>query len=1118
MRAPFPIRRPRAVLVVAAVLSVGAAAIASRLSVKADLSHLLPPGAASVRDLEAVQRRAQAFGNLLVGVEADDPAVRAGAARQLISRLRSLDPALVAGVIADDGSLRRHLWNNRYQYVPIEDLEQVRDDLQRRIAKANPLFVDLSDDSADERGGTDRLAALRARLDDAQSRALSPTPLVSKDGRTQMIIVRATFPSADASKARRLNDLVQAAIAEARAAGPAVRIGATGDIATVVVEQNAIVRGMTVATLITTVVVALALLLYYRSLAALAVIFGALGVGTIATLAFARLSVGFLNSATAFLISIVIGNGINFPMLVVARYLEERRRALPNLDAVGRASTATLRGTTTAALTAFVAYGSLIVTDFRGFRDFGIIGAVGMLLCWAAAYTVAPALLTVLGRRGLFDRLTPEPSLGRRLAGLLPRRSRPAVAALALLAPVLLAMAGRYLASDPFEYNLRNLRASGAEARQARVWQTKLDEAFGKGISGGFVIALERGEDAPALANQLRVVTGATTTGKRGPLLSRVSSLSDLLPAEQERRFALLQEVRRLIDRHAHQMPDETAALARRLRPPDGLRPLRAEDVPAELALQYTEKDGRRGRLIFANTAPSVNGWDGRDLRAVSQQVRSLDLPAGTRVAGSAFVFADMIEAIRRDGPKATLVALIGVLIVIALTMGVGRHGRLTALAAVFGTTAMLALSSLAGVKINFLDFVALPLTLGIGTDYAANVLSRAREDAHGATRHAVLTTGGVVVLCSFTTIVGYASLLAADNAGIRSFGLAATLGELTCIVAGVWVAPVLLDALERRRARPRSPRAPGRSPWWQRAVMLAGAVGFLVMVRSLPHADWRALVVRVGPALPIAAAITLGWMALYARGLGVILGDAVRLGRLVYNRVVGDAYNVITPLAGAGGDPVRVMDLAAEVGTAGAVRAIVIDRLVYSTAGLLFSGLGAAVAVWAFAWDRRIERLLIGYALVALAGTVLLTLLTTRPAAARGIAGVLRFAKVRLPEIPAPLPTAAFARALGWHLLGRAGALVEIAVLLVALGQPVRLAGLIAASAVISIAGIVFFFVPSGVGVNEGAAVLALTLSGYGESVGLAVGLARRARQLLMTGAGVVLTMIRRPGRQAAA
>jgi predicted RND superfamily exporter protein len=70
-----------------------------------------------------------------------------------------------------------------------------------------------------------------------------------------------------------------------------------------------------------------------------------------------------------------------------------------------------------------------------------------------------------------------------------------------------------------------------------------------------------------------------------------------------------------------------------------------------------------------------------------------------------------------------------------------------------------------------------------------------------------VLTTGGVVVLCSFTTVVGYASLLAADNAGIRSFGLAAMLGELTCVTAGVWLGPVLLDAFERWPVRVPRPR-----------------------------------------------------------------------------------------------------------------------------------------------------------------------------------------------------------------------------------------------------------------------------------------------------------------------
>ena len=49
-------------------------------------------------------------------------------------------------------------------------------------------------------------------------------------------------------------------------------------------------------------------------------------VGLAYTLAFATLTVGHLNTATAFLGAIIAGNGINYGILLIARYLEERRR------------------------------------------------------------------------------------------------------------------------------------------------------------------------------------------------------------------------------------------------------------------------------------------------------------------------------------------------------------------------------------------------------------------------------------------------------------------------------------------------------------------------------------------------------------------------------------------------------------------------------------------------------------------------------------------------------------------------------------------------------------------------------------------------------------------------
>src|SRR5947207_8263563 len=46
-------------------------------------------------------------------------------------------------------------------------------------------------------------------------------------------------------------------------------------------------------------------------------------------------------------------------------------------------------------LVAGIAYGSLAVTHFRGFNQFGVIGFVGMLLVWISMIPCVPALLVI---------------------------------------------------------------------------------------------------------------------------------------------------------------------------------------------------------------------------------------------------------------------------------------------------------------------------------------------------------------------------------------------------------------------------------------------------------------------------------------------------------------------------------------------------------------------------------------------------------------------------------------------------------------------------------------------------------------------------------------------------
>ncbi len=114
-------------------------------------------------------------------------------------------------------------------------------------------------------------------------------------------------------------------------------------------------------------------------------------------------------------------------------------------------------------------------------------------------------------------------------------------------------------------------------------------------------------------------------------------------------------------------------------------------------------------------------------------------------------------------------------------------------------------LSMAAGVKLNFANFIAYPITFGIGVDYSVNVVARALDDGRDDMLHAVATTGGAVALCSATTVIGYSSLLLAQNRALLLFGLLAVLGEIACLAAAIVALPsswlVFRDVI-RRRAR----------------------------------------------------------------------------------------------------------------------------------------------------------------------------------------------------------------------------------------------------------------------------------------------------------------------------
>ncbi len=794
----WAVARARLVIVVSWVVAAVCGLVASRLDVFGDFSNLLPPDAESVRHLRALEKRTRVLADYMVGVESDHPDSRAAAGVLLRERLDAVDHDLVSGITSDQHAPRQFAWDHRFLFASLADLTRARDSLERKLAEANPMFVSLDDDAPARAPGDSAVAAeptddLEAKLDKAKTEAADQAPLISKDGHLQLFIVRTTFTSDDSVRGPKLNERIFAAAHDVEARFPDVKVGVAGDVITSLIEHDSLLKGMVASTVVTIVLVVGALLVFYRSALGVGALFWSLTVGVAATFAFTRLTIGHLNLASAFLSSIVIGNGINCGMVLLARYQEELLHS-PDVD-VADILPAAVRGaapgTLVATLTAAVAYGSLTVTPFRGFRDFGIIGAVGMLLCWISAFTVLPACLAVLGHR---VRGADSARFGHVLDRVLPARPRLVAGIGFVLLTVTAATTIRYLTHDPLEDDLRNLRSYNAELDAESAWMHKFDEAFGGGISGGFVVGVDDPKDALRVATRFK----AEDAGKERHqhMFSQISTLDDLLPGDQPAKLAVLADIRRLLDHGIlkHASAEDRDKLAK-LRPPDDLRVLGYADIPDSIAWPYVEKDGTRGKFVLANTGWGVDGWKVSALKHFADVVRGMKLGPDVIVGGSAFVFSDMLAAMTEDGPRATGTAIIGSVLVVLLVLGAGREARVTLACAFLGIMGMLSTAYAMGIRVNFLDFVALPITIGIGVDYGVNIVARARQSGGKKSgRRALVSTGPVVILCSYTTVVGYASLLFSQNRGIHTFGLSAMVGELTCISAAVLLAPALLD------------------------------------------------------------------------------------------------------------------------------------------------------------------------------------------------------------------------------------------------------------------------------------------------------------------------------------
>ena len=821
------LRRWRTFLVTAAALAAAGVWLASHLEIRTSFEELLPEDVPSVRNAKELARRVGGDGTVLLMVEAERGPEDLPKAQRLASRLgealKALGPEVVRAVESDVGPVKRWYADHWPLFLPVEELRSARDELVKAIgrekAKVNPL-LDLVDGDEQEEEQEPGQEGAAPRLDLAQHERLGelldparPSPrekveqgfarfeggyMVHPDRRSVTVVVRPTGTSLGVSEVRVVLDRMQAVVdrfaAEARAEH--LKVGFGGSYPVLLAEYEAILDGAVLSFLVVLAVLLLSILAFFGEVRLIVAQGLALLVAIAVTFGLAWLGIGYLNMQTAFLGSIVAGNGINYGIVYLGRLGQLRRRGVPLSRACHEAAQVTASGTLLAAVGTSVAFATLLTATNRGFRHFGFVGGIGMVICWLATFALLPALLVLLERlrpaRARPPRRARSSRHERAIALLEPLFARPKaiVAAFAVLTALAAAVFLRDL-PGAMERNLENLTNDVTGTQELRRVNARAQGGLGQSITGSIALLPSRaGADAYCAVVEERM----RAAPRLRELIASCETVSSVVPARQEEKLALLREMGgRLTDTLLSRLPPAQAERARQLRAElASQRPLRDADAPQSLLDRFRERDGSVGRLAFVRSQPQAKLELAPNLSAFAAALRGVPVEGALYdAAGSDIVVSDLLDDMERQGPRVTALSFLCVCILVVVFFRTLERSLLLIASFTAGVILMAGITALAGLKINFFNFIAYPITFGIAVDYGANVFSRLR--VRRSVVPALVEVGPAMMICSWTAIVGYASLIVSFNRALRSFGWYAMIGELATLTTATVFLPALV-------------------------------------------------------------------------------------------------------------------------------------------------------------------------------------------------------------------------------------------------------------------------------------------------------------------------------------
>lgn len=709
------------------------------------------------------------------------------------------------------------------------------------------LFAMLSDAAqAKIDGNTIDLSSLVTRLDrafnallDGEDYRLSWQALLENSGDDkkiyrQFIVLQPVLDFEELLPAQKAMDRVRALAGELQF-NPEnhIRVRLTGSTALSHEELTSVFRGMEYSTIVSFILVAMLLVVCLRSLRLVAAALATLLIGLVCTASFAAFAVGNLNLISIAFAVLYIGLGIDYAIHYCLHYRELLEQGLDNDTALRDTSVNIGKSLVLCTATTAIGFYAFIPTSYSGVAELGLISGTGMFISLLVTLTFLPALLSCFP--AALHQPTSRPYVNRvaMAAGAFPIRHARSIEGVTIILTVLALVTVTGLT---FDHNTLNLQSPKNESVQ-----TYRDLLADSDTSPWTITALA---DSPDAARRLIARLDQL------PLVNKVVWLEDFIPADQETKLGLVEEMDLLLGplpaQNEASRPDDQAILAAmetfhhklgalvqtgtvstaykelhlsmdrfldRLKTGADAQHWLLGELDTSLLANFT---GRMQTLLQSMNASEINArtlpqeltarWvsgghyrleiypkenlmDNEAMRRFVDQVKTVSPDA----IGAPVVSIAAGDAVVTAFQQAFMFALAGIILLLLVLVGRKIDMVYILIPLLLATLFSGALFAFLDIPLNFANIIALPLLLGIGVDNGIHILYRARH--HQRLDHSLLSSSAAraVVYSALTTIASFGNLAFSSHVGTASMGLLLTIGITMTLICTLVILPGIL-------------------------------------------------------------------------------------------------------------------------------------------------------------------------------------------------------------------------------------------------------------------------------------------------------------------------------------